>query len=1848
MFMPAWRRWLKRRTILGHEVSRRQKKSGLRPWLELLEQRVTPDSGGAAGQLANAVPAPDLIYNGFGPLLNNVQIEPIFVTDAGTGSVSPYQTQLDNFFNTITTDSYIPTLLSQYTIPGFTPSTGSKGADDTSASYTPDTTDGPYNAYSDGFIQTIVQGEVQNGNTATETANTLYFVFTPPGDAVVTGFGDSISSFLGYHSSFVDINTGNPVYYAVIPDQQTSGPNANLSVLGMSADQGEETVSTHEMSEAITDPTPNTEFTDPNYGEVGDMAVANIYTQDGYGAQYEWSQQALGIAHAFPSAGNTSTLFINQLTPPAVDGTVEGPMATFTDSNPALTKADFSATVDFGDGNGPQPATIEGGTDGVYAVFAATAGLNPLPDGQYGTPFGGPGGGAMNVEVQDTLDGGFPLSVRYTPYAVTNAPSPLVYNADAGGIAHDFRLVQNGISFELYDHGTLVFTQPVAQTTSIDINADPGVDSSLTVDYSGGQFTNQVNFDGGTGTGTHTLTIENGSFGNETYTYTSPTAGNVQLDGENINFVDTNAIADTTTTLSGDTFVLPAGVQGSLQDDGNNSNGISELVSPNSTFVPTTFTNPPGVTLDAGGSDLVNLAPMDSGFAPAAEVFNGISGDVFQLTNAGALTATNQVAVNSATLDLNGLSPGISSLGGNGTVGNSVAKSVTLTINGSFSNTFSGVIQNGNGTTSLIMSGSGTQTLSGNNTYTGATTILGGTLQVDGSISSNVTLAGGTLSGDGSTGKVSGASGGVSPGDGSTPGTLSTGPLSLPVGTSFTATNIGGNTAGNGVGFYPQEMVIGTISLGGTLNLPTSASGYTPAVNDVYVIIDNALGNGAVSGTFVAGAGINLPAGTALPEGTFLSNNFLGSGLVAYITYKAGPSADSVAIVVGVAPTITSNPSTTFTVGVPGSYQLTGTGSPAPSFSLSSNAPSWLSINGSNQLVGTPPNLGAGPYAFTFTITAGNGVNPSFKQTFTLTVDQAPKITSASSATFTVGNDDSFQLTATGNPAPTFSLSANAPAWVSVNSSNQLVTSPTPNLGSGPYVFTFTITASNGIGTNDTQTFTLTVHQAPKITSANNTTFTVGNNDSFQLTATGNPSASFSLSANAPSWLTVNSSNQLVPSPAPTPDLGSGPYVFTFTITASNGVGSNDTQTFTLTVHQAAKITSANNHTFTVGTPDTFTVTTTGNPQPSLSDGGFSLPSGLTFADQGNGTATLSGTPRNLGAGPYVFPFTITAHNGIGGDFKQKFTLTIDQAPAITSNPTVGFITGTPGSFTVTTTGFPVPSITSSVLPSGVSLKDNGNGTATLSSTAAAAQGIYTFTITGQNGVGSAATQTFTLTIGAPPSFTSANNAAFTAGTPGTFNVTASGFPAPTFSQSGAPAFVSLASSGQMSVTPSSSSAGQYVFTIRAVNGVGSPATQKFTLTINPPVSFTPTPTAGLVPGTLNNIYNQSILAVGGTGAKILNYSVIGTLPAGLGISPNSGVGNPITVSSGSSPPTATGTATIHVMATDSVGASATATFTVRIVNIAIVPDFLSPGLTMLVVGTPASDTKGTTIQPVDAAGDLSVYTNGSTTPASILVGGVGQASARPTGHILVYCNGADAIHLKMGPSSVTVTVPAFLVGGAGNDTLDAAGSSANNVLLGGNGVNSLKGGSGNDILIGGPNYGVLFGGSGQDILLSGTTSYGQNITALNALMTEWGKTNESISTRQTNLQNGTGANGSYVLNANTIQTDVPQELIVPGSSQNWLINAPLLIGTLEGGGNVTFSWSLVNGAATYQLLLVDTTLNQTVGTTVVTGTSAQVQTYSLPTAGLIAGHHYRWWITPVTAGSKVGVKSSPLDFVVT
>src|SRR5207248_3334915 len=159
--------------------------------------------------------------------------------------------------------------------------------------------------------------------------------------------------------------------------------------------------------------------------------------------------------------------------------------------------------------------------------------------------------------------------------------------------------------------------------------------------------------------------------------------------------------------------------------------------------------------------------------------------------------------------------------------------------------------------------------------------------------------------------------------------------------------------------------------------------------------------------------------------------------------------------------------------------------------------------------------------------------------------------------------------------------------------------------------------------------------------------------------------------------------------------------------------------------------------------------------------------------DNHDGTATLSGTPATGTGGAYSF--TLMASNGIFPDASQAFTLTVNEAPSITSVDHTTFAVGASGAFTVTTGHYYPAAKTRSEIgapPRGATLLDNHDGTATLSGMPATGTGgAYAFTITASNGVSPDASQSFTLTVNEAPSITSVDHATFTVGSGGAFTV---------------------------------------------------------------------------------------------------------------------------------------------------------------------------------------------------------------------------------------------------------------------------------------------------------------------------------------------------------------------------------------------------------------------------------------------------------------------------------------------
>lgn len=207
----------------------------------------------------------------------------------------------------------------------------------------------------------------------------------------------------------------------------------------------------------------------------------------------------------------------------------------------------------------------------------------------------------------------------------------------------------------------------------------------------------------------------------------------------------------------------------------------------------------------------------------------------------------------------------ISRLTGTGIVERPITGTQTLAVGaGDADSTFGGVIRNGTGSVALRKVGTGTFTLTNTHSYTGSTAVQGGTLIVNGTITSTSLVTGGTLAGTGTVGAITATvSGKVSPGTDTTLGTLTTtGNVSFSAGTELTA-----QINSTGTPTCDKLAVTGTLALNAaaaTLNLTDLGS--TTLTTTTKLVLATA--TGAITGTFKDSLGNPLPNDSTIVLGS--------------------------------------------------------------------------------------------------------------------------------------------------------------------------------------------------------------------------------------------------------------------------------------------------------------------------------------------------------------------------------------------------------------------------------------------------------------------------------------------------------------------------------------------------------------------------------------------------------------------------------------------------------------------------------------------------------------------------------------------------------------------------------------------------------------------------------------------------------------------------------------------------------------------------------------------------------------------------------------------------------------------
>ncbi len=142
---------------------------------------------------------------------------------------------------------------------------------------------------------------------------------------------------------------------------------------------------------------------------------------------------------------------------------------------------------------------------------------------------------------------------------------------------------------------------------------------------------------------------------------------------------------------------------------------------------------------------------------------------------------------------------------------------------------------------------------------------------------------------------------------------------------------------------------------------------------------------------------------------------------------------------------------------------------------------------------------------------------------------------------------------------------------------------------------------------------------------------------SFTVTTTGFPAATITRSGTLPTGVTFAAGANGTATLSGTPTTAMAGRSFPITFTATN-VGGATTQAFTLTVGRAPSISGSRFAFARVNRSYSYTVQTTASPTATITVG--TVPAGLTFVDNHDGTARLSGTPTQRGS--YTVTFTAT------------------------------------------------------------------------------------------------------------------------------------------------------------------------------------------------------------------------------------------------------------------------------------------------------------------------------------------------------------------------------------------------------------------------------------------------------------------------------------------------------------------------------------------------------------------------------------------------------------------------------
>jgi len=514
-----------------------------------------------------------------------------------------------------------------------------------------------------------------------------------------------------------------------------------------------------------------------------------------------------------------------------------------------------------------------------------------------------------------------------------------------------------------------------------------------------------------------------------------------------------------------------------------------------------------------------------------------------------------------------------------------------------------------------------------------------------------------------------------------------------------------------------------------------------------------------------------------------------------------------------------------------------------------------------------------------------------------VTLEAPPVITSTPPTPAVTGLLYHYQVVAqdaSNNPL-TYTL-LQGPAGMAIDSGTGLLTWVGAPLGAGlPSSFQVSLQVSDGLGGQDTQTYTLFVvtssaNIAPVITSSPPTSVGLGHVYLYNVVATdpnGLP-LTYTLTT-APAGMTIDSNGMI--RWTPTEDEFGANAV---TLRVDNGqVAGVAQQSFTVQVvaepnNLPPQITSHPPLAATLGTQYVYNLTGTDPDNTLLIWSLDTAPEGMTI-DPMQGFVRWTPTVEELGSQNV----TVRLTNGEGLDVTQSFVITVralDVPPLITSTPPTQATIGLPYAYPIQTTDAEGISLTFSLTSGPLGM--------TIDSVTGQVQwlplqneiGPQNVAIEVDDGQGGQATQTWTIVTSAqppeqPPTITSTPGFAATVQQPYTYQVTATNPENVTlqYSLPSAPAGMTIdPASGLIQWTPTTGQLGLTAVLVAVADGLGGTATQTYALTVQPPdqpPTITSTP---ITSATAGAPYEYDVAASDPDGDP-LTYSLT-TAPSGMTI----------------------------------------------------------------------------------------------------------------------------------------------------------------------------------------------------------------------------------------------------------------------------------------------------------------------------------------------------------------------------